>query len=209
MSNKRSHFDLDPDYEDVSDRQNKRQRVLEEGAKEATKHKIEKIIRQQFGQEIERKEAEIMNISEKLERSRTVLDRLRACVVASYFGNASQQKCSETKNSQQTPNIHPAVKKYLGKAPKGITQDEALISQSSSVNQENCQETKVKVTGHHGTEKIGTLSLESCSAKRLTESPVPNSNPVAMTTKTETDQSDTRAGRYKVKKRIIVGNVSK
>ena len=31
MSIKRSHFDLDPDYEDVSDRQNKRQRVLEEG----------------------------------------------------------------------------------------------------------------------------------------------------------------------------------
>ena len=31
MSQKRSHIDLDPDYEDVSDRQNKRQRVLEEG----------------------------------------------------------------------------------------------------------------------------------------------------------------------------------
>ena len=31
MSKKRSHIDLDPDYEDVSDRQNKRQRVLEEG----------------------------------------------------------------------------------------------------------------------------------------------------------------------------------
>ena len=72
---------------------------------------------------------------------------------------------SQTKNSQQAPNIHPAVKKYLGKAPKSITQDETLTSQPSSVNQEDCLETKVKVTGHHGTEKIGTLSLESCSAK--------------------------------------------
>ena len=31
MSKKRSHIDIDPDYEDVSDQQNKRQRVLEEG----------------------------------------------------------------------------------------------------------------------------------------------------------------------------------
>ena len=43
----------------------------------------------------------------------------------------------------------------------------------------------------------------------LAEAPVPSSNAVAMTTKTDCDQSETRAGRYKVKKRIIVGNVSK
>lgn len=31
MSTKRTHIELDPDYEDVSEVQNKRRRVLEEG----------------------------------------------------------------------------------------------------------------------------------------------------------------------------------
>ena len=42
-------------------------------AKEATKQKIEGIIRKQFGQEIENKETEIMNISEVMEKVHSTL----------------------------------------------------------------------------------------------------------------------------------------
>ena len=39
--------------------------------------------------------------------------------------------------------------------------------------------------------------------------PLTNSQPVTMATKVDSNVSDTRAGRFKIKKRIIVGNVSK
>ncbi|XP_045207821.2 YEATS domain-containing protein 2-like isoform X2 [Mercenaria mercenaria] len=188
MTSKRSHIELDPDYEDVSEVQNKRRRVLEEGAKEATKKKIVSIIKKQFDVEVSNKEAELLSISEKLEMARSMMDRLRACIVANFYGNANQQKSS--KSADQVPMIHPTVRKFIGKAPPGTP---ALPSQCE-VKQE-APEGEVKQS-ELVSERIGIVSTKGHRKPEETQS-------------RGTEQPDSRTGRFKVKKRIIVGNVSK
>jgi hypothetical protein len=64
MATKRCALDQDPDYEEVTIHQNKRQKTIEKDGKEATKKKIEAIIRQQFAQEIRNKEQEILKVDD-------------------------------------------------------------------------------------------------------------------------------------------------
>ena len=64
------------------------------------------------------------------------------------------------KSSQQVPMIHPTVKKYLGKAPKGTQLEQSTSQQSSASLQTTSQSAKVNVKTEQGTEKIGTMSLE-------------------------------------------------
>lgn len=56
--------------------------------------------------------------------------------------------------------IHPTVKKYLGKAPKGLPAGEIKDSENLQAAH---QLAKIRASGEHGTEKIGSLSLEKPS----------------------------------------------
>ena len=59
--------------------------------------------------------------------------------------------------------IHPTVKKYLGKAPKGTSESEKSTTEISSVNQEiGSESTKIKVVDR-GIEKIWSLPLDISS----------------------------------------------
>ena len=57
--------------------------------------------------------------------------------------------------------IHPTVKKYLGKAPKGTPPENSTSQQSSASLQMTSQSAKVRVTTEQGTEKIGSMSLDA------------------------------------------------
>ncbi|XP_052258824.1 YEATS domain-containing protein 2-like [Dreissena polymorpha] len=199
MAAKRQHIEMDPDYEDVSEVQSKRRRLLEEGAAAATKKKISSIIDKQFNLEVENKETELLNISEQLEMARAMMDRLRACIVASYYGNASQIK-TQQKNVTQPPTIHPTVRKYIGKAPKGtpLTTPGQLQSRALQEGiQVKTEAPEGKSRTEEASERIGQMASK-CKAV----SSMPASNGVH-------GDLDTRCGRYKLKRRIIVGNVSK
>ncbi|KAJ8306924.1 hypothetical protein KUTeg_015008 [Tegillarca granosa] len=119
MGTKRSAINIDPDYEDVTEHHNKRQRLLEEDAKESTRKKIEKIICDQFMIEEMQKEREVDIIDQKLNQARQMMDRLRACIVANFYSSTGQQKMFQVKPGvQQQIAIHPTVKEHLGKKPK-------------------------------------------------------------------------------------------
>jgi len=81
----------DPDYESVSKERRREQGNLstrQQDAKEQAIQRIEQIIRQQFGFEIHLKEREIDVIDERIRQAKVMLDRLRACVLAKYYGTS-------------------------------------------------------------------------------------------------------------------------
>ena len=88
----------DPDYESVSSERKREQGSLssrQQDAKDQAVQRIDNIIRQQFGFEIHLKEREIDVIQERISQAKTMLDRLRACILAKYYGT-SQLKGNHT-----------------------------------------------------------------------------------------------------------------
>ena len=81
----------DPDYQSAS-REHKREQgtlsMRQQDAKEQAIQRIEQIIHQQFGFEIHLKEREIDMIDERIRQAKSMLDRLRACVLAKYYGTS-------------------------------------------------------------------------------------------------------------------------
>ncbi|XP_066264964.1 YEATS domain-containing protein 2-like [Branchiostoma lanceolatum] len=111
MSGKRPSDDLDPDYQDVV-QPNKRLRSMQQDAKDATVRKIVTIIKDQFSQEIRNKEREIEVIDERIHQARGMLDRLRACIIASYYGGVGQKPSEPALTSfQGTPMYITADKR--------------------------------------------------------------------------------------------------
>ncbi|XP_029580727.1 YEATS domain-containing protein 2 isoform X2 [Salmo trutta] len=112
---KRKIEDKDPDYEDISQvQENKRHKVVEQNAREATVQKIEAIIKDQFSLEMKNKEHEIEVIGQRLNEARRMMDKLRACIVANYYANAGVPKLQE-QASKSDPAVlnHPAIKRFL------------------------------------------------------------------------------------------------
>ncbi|XP_061182980.1 YEATS domain-containing protein 2-like [Saccostrea echinata] len=180
MATKRGHIDIDPDYEDVTQAQTKRQKVLEEDAKETTRKKIDLIVRKEFHQEIKNKEKELDCIDQSLRHSQMMMDRLRACIIANYYGAAGQQRYIKG-DPQQTAPIHPTVKDTLGKRPLNV---------------------KVKMEP----------KIEGDSAERLIMKQEPQDvkeEDKMIKEEPSVGGITNRSDRFKVKKRIVIGNVSK
>ena len=79
----------DPDYSTVdegSTRGNANLSLQQQDAREQATQKIEKIIQQQFAFEMSLKEREIEMIDERINQAKVMLDRLRACILAKYYG---------------------------------------------------------------------------------------------------------------------------
>ncbi|WAR06071.1 YETS2-like protein [Mya arenaria] len=161
-----------------------------DAAKAATQKKIKSIIDQQFSIEVSNKETELLTISERLEVARSMMDRLRACIVASYYGKAGQQKTLQ-RNPSQPATIHPSVRKYIGKAPPGtplLAPSQIKKEAPVGINTE-CKQL--------GSERVGEMTTHT----KASVAAVPVQKPA--------EETDTRTGRFKQKRRIIVGNVSK
>ncbi|KAK6181684.1 hypothetical protein SNE40_009491 [Patella caerulea] len=186
MSGKRAHIDIDPDYEDVTDQQNKRQRVLEKDAKEAAVKKIESIVKTQFGIELQNKEHEVNVIDQRLCQARLMMDRLRACIVANYYGSLDQQKYS-LKSTPVQHSIHPAIKSHLGKTVKGTPTPQPSHTVTSSDVQKSSQ-------------NVPLIS-------KMEE--IPETFELKSSNNTVSNEHELRDSRFKIKKRIIIGNVSK
>ncbi|KAJ7339593.1 YEATS domain-containing protein 2 [Desmophyllum pertusum] len=84
----------DPDYESVSSERKREQGILstrQQDAKEQAIQRMDRIIRQQFGFEIHLKEREIDLIDDRVSQAKAMLDRLRACVLAKYYGTSEHK----------------------------------------------------------------------------------------------------------------------
>ncbi|KAL6467867.1 hypothetical protein MHYP_G00235440 [Metynnis hypsauchen] len=211
---KRKIQDKDPDYEDITQvQESKRSKVLEQNARDATVQKIEAIIRDQFALEMKNKEHEIEVIGQRLNEARRMMDKLRACIVATYYANAGVPKVSESSKSDSSALNHPAVKRFL----------ESPSRSSSPLNQGS----EAPSLGHSEPESLSQhgettdLSERDSQGWRAEESSRQAGRPGRNTGKdtfgvpSSVDQHITyhttgeEASRLYVKKTIIVGNVSK
>ena len=88
----------DPDYSTVN-QENRRENInlslQQQDARELATQKIEKIIRQQFAFEMHLKEREIELIDQRISQAKIMLDRLRACVLAKYYGTCEVDRSSK------------------------------------------------------------------------------------------------------------------
>lgn len=209
MATKRDYYNIDPDYEDVSEQQNKRQRLIEKDAKEETIRKIENIIRKEISHEIRTREDELNHIDQSIYQARHLLDRLRACLVANYYSNAPQGTLSQDNSaSTSAPFIHPTVKKYLGKHP--LTSKESEDRQASEKDpwQDNrssrvADKSSLSNGSSGGSNQAGKTSTNTSSS----ESPLTSQSGIKSVTQTNSNGS--RTSRFRIKKKIIVGNASK
>lgn len=97
----------DPDYQSAGSNQRERERRIltsrQRDAKEQTIQKIDKIIRQQFALEIHLKEREIEVIDDRIGHAKAMLDKLRACVLARYYGS-SESRGNQSRNRSHFKN---------------------------------------------------------------------------------------------------------
>ncbi|KAG9278296.1 YEATS domain-containing protein 2 isoform X2 [Astyanax mexicanus] len=210
---KRKIEDKDPDYEDITQVQHKRSKVVEQSARDATVQKIEAIIRDQFSLEMKNKEHEIEVIGQRLNEARRMMDKLRACIVASYYSSAGVPKVSEPSKSDSSVLNHPAIKRFL-ESP----------SRSSSPLNQGSEGTSLS---HSESESLSQHGETADSAERDTQSwrgeesvrqerrPGRNTGKDTFGVPSSVDQHITyhttgdEASRLYVKKTIVVGNVSK
>ncbi|KAK3534586.1 hypothetical protein QTP86_016735, partial [Hemibagrus guttatus] len=205
---KRKLEDKDPDYEDITQvQQSKRSKVLEQNARDATVQKIEAIIRDQFALEMKNKEHEIDVIGQRLNEARRMMDKLRACIVASYYTNSGLTKVSESSMSDLN---HPAIKRFL----------ESPSRSSSPLNQGS----EAHSVGHSETESLSqptepgerdSQGWKEDELRQLERRPGRNTGKDTFGVPSSVDQHITfhttgeEASRLYVKKTIVVGNVSK
>ncbi|CAK9801294.1 YEATS domain-containing protein 2 [Anthophora plagiata] len=211
--------DQDPDYGPSAASNEKHQRIYEENARSSTARKITAIIEREFSQEINTKEKEVLEIQERLHRASKILHLLRYVIVADFY-NRKQCQNSQNGEAKQT-EIHPAIKQLIGKSPKlsdnliiptsTVSSSENYFSASQSVstfpiNRIDC--TTVK------TEKLEE-SFENCRLQKRSNETDEESRPkkipryIPPKSGVPESQCPSRGIRHKVRKRIIIGNISK
>ncbi|XP_019646423.1 PREDICTED: LOW QUALITY PROTEIN: YEATS domain-containing protein 2-like [Branchiostoma belcheri] len=216
MSGKRPSDDLDPDYQDVV-QPNKRLRSMQQDgltsvflppAKDATVRKIVTIIKDQFSQEIRNKEREIQVIDERIHQARGMLDRLRACIIASYYGGVAQKP---NEPPDPTAANHPAIKKLIDRPKAAASANQTEETESSNQSAEGSQEDRQPEE-----RDAGLPSLEEIcdSVDKADPAPAPPTQEPTNDGRFDFEQvlgrrSAGGPSRFCVKKRIIVGNVSK
>uniref|UniRef100_W5L605 YEATS domain-containing protein 2 n=1 Tax=Astyanax mexicanus TaxID=7994 RepID=W5L605_ASTMX len=207
---KRKIEDKDPDYEDITQVQHKRSKVVEQSARDATVQKIEAIIRDQFSLEMKNKEHEIEVIGQRLNEARRMMDKLRACIVASYYSSAGVPKPSKSDSSVLN---HPAIKRFLESPSRsssplnqGSEGTSLSHSESESLSQhgETADSTERDTQSWRGEESVRQERRPGRNTGKDTFG-VPSSVDQHITYHTTGDE----ASRLYVKKTIVVGNVSK
>ncbi|XP_058274079.1 YEATS domain-containing protein 2 isoform X2 [Hemibagrus wyckioides] len=205
---KRKLEDKDPDYEDITQvQQSKRSKVLEQNARDATIQKIEAIIRDQFALEMKNKEHEIDVIGQRLNEARRMMDKLRACIVASYYTNAGLMKVSESSMSDFN---HPAIKRFLespSRSSSPLNQGSEAHSVGHSETESLSQPTEPGERDSQGWKEDELRQLERRPGRNTGKDTfgVPSSVDHHITFHTTGEE----ASRLYVKKTIVVGNVSK
>ncbi|KAG8445434.1 hypothetical protein GDO86_010276 [Hymenochirus boettgeri] len=200
---KRSAEDKDPDYEEISVvHQRKRQKAIENSARDATILKIESIIKEQFSTEMKSKENEIEIIDQRLNEARRMMDKLRACIVANYYASAALNKSQEGSSPCDTTVLnHPSIKKFM-ESPSRASSPANQRSETPSVANSETD----SMSTHEYLDKDSSLDVKSAEGNKGAVQPEVNDG------KENKDQKNARCEdgpRRFVKKIIVVGNVSK
>uniref|UniRef100_UPI00358FF793 YEATS domain-containing protein 2 isoform X2 n=1 Tax=Myxine glutinosa TaxID=7769 RepID=UPI00358FF793 len=199
---KRSVEERDPDYEDVTiSIKSKKQKYLENSARDATVQRIEMIIQEQFSLEIKNKEHEAMIINERLAEARQMLDKLRACIVASYYASAGQNSDPSKRKPDPAALNHPAVRKYL-KPPSCPSSRPASPTVEAGPERTKEKHAKISKGEEKDEDEMQPSSAEKLCLVNVTEPTGSGVVPAPLPPPGE-------PSRLHVKKTIVVGNVSK
>ncbi|XP_069885784.1 YEATS domain-containing protein 2 isoform X2 [Dipodomys merriami] len=214
---KRTIKETDPDYEDIAVAlPNKRQKAIENSARDAAVQKIETIIKEQFALEMKNKEHEIEVIDQRLIEARRMMDKLRACIVANYYASAGLLKVSEGSKTCDTMVFnHPAIKKFL-ESPSRSSSPTNQRSETPSANHSESDSLSQHNDFLSDKDNNSNVDLEERLSNNTEQRPSRNTgrdtSNVTGSHKTEqrnTDLTGDETSRLFVKKTIVVGNVSK
>ncbi|XP_015172098.1 PREDICTED: uncharacterized protein LOC107064196 [Polistes dominula] len=218
---KNSLDDQDPDYTIPISTDENLQEVCEENARTTTTKKITDIIEKEFSQEIDAKQNEVLQIQERLHKALKTLHLLRYVVITDFY-NRKQCQNSQTRETQQT-RIHPAIKQLIGKSPKLSCNDLAVPSTSTDprfLNGYLCPPSpkKASTTEHNVIKTENTTeSSKECNtsiqfkSQSIQDDAPPKKIPRYIPPKSGLPEptSPSRGVRHKVRKRIVIGNISK
>jgi len=188
-------------------------------ARNITAKKITAIVEKEFSLEIDLKEKEILKIQEQLHKTLKIFHLLRYVIINDFY-NREQCQVSQTTETTKQTRIHPAVKSLLGKCPKSIYKDFAVPSTSkdprflcndksfvsdTKITSDNILKIKEDAYEQNKTLQGKKRTLEDQKEPQLRKVPrymPPKSNILE-------DTCPLRGSNHKVRKRIIVGNISK
>lgn len=212
--------DQDPEYESSVPNDETKQKAFEESARATTAKKIVDIVEKEFTKEIDQKEKEVLQIQNRLDEALRILHLLRYAVVTDFY-NRKQCQASHINDSKQT-RIHPAVKKLLGKSPRVLKKSQFIdvAIPSTSTDPRFLIPDAIPSTSKITPEKsIENVNLENSSKEENVKRPhsessenePPKKIPRYVPPKNAIPEAPgpSRGHRNKIRKRIIVGNISK
>ncbi|XP_046743507.1 YEATS domain-containing protein 2 [Diprion similis] len=209
--------DQDPDYASPEPTNAKQQKIYEDTARANTANKIVTIVEKEFTKEIDQKEKEVLEIQSRLQKALKTLHLLRYVVVTDFY-NRKQCQAPQTAVESKQSQIHPAIKRLIGKTPRRQKIGLADPGPSTSKGYEN--EIQAKPDVLEIKKRLG-LDLEIKSEKGIspvkndaearTDSDPPKKIPRYIPPKSNAPAvtSPARGVRHKVWKRIVIGNISK
>ncbi|EFN76583.1 YEATS domain-containing protein 2 [Harpegnathos saltator] len=209
----------DPDYVSAASSNQVQQKIYEENARNSTARKIIAIVEKEFSREIDLKQKEILQIQDRLHKSLKTLHFLRYVIVTDFY-NRKQCLLPQAAEARKQTRIHPAVKSLLGKSPRlwnytepavpststdprflPIDESAALKATVSTIKEEDADAER---NGKRSSSTKRTLPLDEDLPLRKIPRYVPPKSSVP-----ENNTRPSRGDRHKVRKRIIVGNISK
>lgn len=187
--------------------------------------KITAIVEKEFSKEIETKEKEILQIEGKLNKALKTLHFLRYVIITDFYNRKQCQATQVAGESKQT-RIHPAIKQMIGKAPKTenfletheVGEENSVLVGVKNEKDEisNMSEIEKRLTILPGdlnedlpaeTKNLGKRSKDDFAAENGPPKKIPRYIPPKSSI--PEPQVPSRGARHKVRKRIIVGNISK
>ncbi|EFN63833.1 YEATS domain-containing protein 2 [Camponotus floridanus] len=212
--------DQDPDYVSSISNEQVQQKIYEENARNTTARKITAIVEKEFAREIESKEKEIFQIQEILHKALKNFHLLRYVIITNFY-NRKQCQIPQAAESTKQTKIHPAIKSLLGKYPKSVQCTDLAVPSTSTdprflCNDESlasCAQTttiKTEENKQQQADKHDT-ALQSEKRKLPDEESRPRKVPRYIPPKSSTpaQTGPSRGNSQKIRKRIIVGNISK
>ncbi|XP_066598718.1 uncharacterized protein D12 [Prorops nasuta] len=212
----------DPDYASSAPESEKQQKLYEENARSTTARKITAIIEKEFSREIDIKEKEVLHIQDKLQKALKTLHLLRYVIITDFY---NRKQCLLPQNGEiKQSQIHPAIKQLIGKSPTGYY-DPTLPATSTTSQRTNKFDISLPSTSREA--NVCRMGIETEDKKKS----VKNNQEVYLGEKRRQENNDSvpkkipryvppksgvpepispaRGIRHKVRKRIVVGNISK
>lgn len=187
-------------------------------ARNTTTKKITAIVQKEFSQEIDSKEKEILQIQERLHKTLKIFHLLRYVIITNFYNRKQCQIPQAAETTKQT-RIHPAIKTLLGKCPKSTDYIDLAIPSTSTDPRFLCDDESLASSTSIVTDNTFKIeenanqddTLQGEKRKTLDETSQPRKIPRYVPPKSSMPEKicPSRGNSHKIRKRIIVGNISK